>query len=504
MKRRTFLKGAGAAAAQALAPEILWQPQEGPQRLAMECPIEDVLYGGARGGGKTDWILMDWVEHQETFGEHCNGLLFRKTFEPEMKEIIRRSKDLFPALGARYRSGAKEWRFPNGSLLGLRHLEDETGADAYIGHQYTWLGFDQLEQFTAPDPIDKIRGSLRSAYGIPCVSRSTANPGGKGHQWVKHRYIENRKAFVPFFDTEKEVHRVFIPAKLQDNPKLLENDPDYPRRLRGTGPAWLVRAWLEGDWDVAPGAFLEGIWDPDVHRIKPFIPPYNWKRWRALDWGSARPYSVGWYAMDFDGSIFRYRELYGWGGKPNKGTRESAYQVADKIRATEADERRAGAKFVKNPAGTDIWGVKGLRIRGSQREETIAAHFADKGIQWAPASVGQGSRVLGAQEVIHRLYEKSFFVTANCRHFLRTVPLLMPDVDNLDDVDTEQEDHPWDELRYSLRSRRAKPKDPKAEEANRRKKIPKRGTYDYLVYVDELEKKRRAGKRSHRRLVNAK
>lgn len=474
--------------------DVIWEPQPGPQTWAITCPVEDLFYGGARGGGKTDWIVNDWVQHQEQYGKHASGLLFRRTFEPEMKEIIKRTKELFPRLGASYTKGDKTWTFPNGSMLTLRHMEDESAADSYIGHQYTWIGFDQLERWTSPDPVDKIRGSMRSAHGIPCVFRATGNPGGVGHQWVKDRYIEpaRNRPLVPWYDQEKETWRVFIPSKLADNPKLLENDPNYIRRIKASGPKWLVDAWLDGNWDVVPGAYLEDIWDPQVHVVKPFMPPSEWPRWRALDWGFARPFSVGWYTMDFDGRIFRYRELYGWSGKPNKGTRQPAYKVAERIYAAEAAERAAGLSFVKNPADSEIWGGKGVVI--AAQEETIAKQFRDKKVEWVPAQKGPGSRILGAQEIVSRLYDETFFVTRNCRHWIRTVPVMMPDEDNIEDVDTDQEDHAWDETRYSLRSRRIKAQKPTAPAG------PKPGTFDHLIMMDELQKREEQRAKSLRRL----
>lgn len=420
--------------------EAIWAPQAGPQTYAITCPTEDILFGGSRGGGKTDWLCGDWVSHQEEHGAHASGLLFRRTFEPEMREVLRRTKQLYPLLGASYTKSDKTWRFPNGSELSLRHMEDDSDADSYIGHQYTWVGFDQLERWPSPDAPDKIRGSMRSAYGIPCVFRATANPGGVGHQWVKDRYrISEAHPYKAFWDAEKHTERVFIPSKITDNPKLLDADPNYIRRLRASGPIWLVQAWLDGNWDVVPGAYFEGIFNPEKHIIAPFTPPLEWPRWRAFDWGFARPYSCGWYTMDFDGVIYRYREMYGWSGKPNVGTRESARKLAQRIKLIESSERLLGIEFERNPADTNLWG--GLGLVQAAKEETLAQHFGDEGISWMPAQKGPGSRVLGLQEMVDRFYADTFKVTRNCRHWIRTVPALMPDAKHLEDIDTEQEDH---------------------------------------------------------------
>lgn len=231
---------------------IVWAPQEGPQTLLLKCPVEDVLFGGARGGGKSDALLGDWVAHASRSGGHARGVIFRRTM-PQLEEIIHRSKEIFPSLGAEYFSGIKTWIFPDGCRLKLRFVERDEDADNYQGHQYSWIGIDEAGTWPNPDPIDKLRATLRSPHGLPCVMRSTANPGGIGHQWLKERYVMPSDPLKPFYDEERRVWRVFIPSRLQDNKRLLEADPGYIDRLKSSGPPWLVRAWLEGDWDASAG-----------------------------------------------------------------------------------------------------------------------------------------------------------------------------------------------------------------------------------------------------------
>lgn len=228
----------------------VWEPQPGPQTLLLQCPVEDVLFGGARGGGKSDALLGDWASHAGMYGENAKGIIFRKT-TPELEDLILRSKEIYSAIGAKWITGIKTWIFPNGSRLRMRWLERDEDADRYQGHAYTHISFDEMGAWATPYGIDKLRATLRSAHGIPCVSRGSANPGGLGHIWLNERYIQKSKPFVPYFDESRKIWRVFIPSRVLDNKKLLDADPGYIDRLKSSGPPWLVRAWLEGDWSAA-------------------------------------------------------------------------------------------------------------------------------------------------------------------------------------------------------------------------------------------------------------
>lgn len=230
----------------------IWSPQPGPQTELLRCPVEDVMFGGARGGGKSDALLGDWLRHRATANGHARGMLIRKTM-PQLEELIARSRELFPALGGSWSAGKKTWRFQGGDTLKMRWLEREADADNYQGHQYTWIGVDEAGTWEDPGAIDKLRATLRSPHGIPCVMRLTANPGGLGHQWLKERYIAPAEPFRRHYDASKRVWRVFIPSRVQDNKALLDQDPGYIDRLKSSGPPWLVRAWLEGDWEASAG-----------------------------------------------------------------------------------------------------------------------------------------------------------------------------------------------------------------------------------------------------------
>lgn len=223
-----------------------------------------MLYGGARGGGKTDGMIGDWLAHWSEHRNHARGLLVRRSYD-ELDEVKARLEEIMPAIGATWHGGRKIWVMPGGSFAGgalkLRFLAKDADAARYQGHSYTWVCVDEAGNFPSPDPIDKLRATLRSPHGVPAKLRITANPGGPGQAWVKQRYIDPARPFSPHYDDTTETLRVFIPSKLSDNPILDRMDPSYRRRLRSSGPAWLVQAWLEGDWYASPeGGIIKSAW----------------------------------------------------------------------------------------------------------------------------------------------------------------------------------------------------------------------------------------------------
>ena len=424
-------------------------PQVGPQTDLLACPAQEIFYGGARGGGKSHGVLLDWVQHYLQHPQWAMGIIFRRTY-PELENIIDKCLEMFPAFGGHYIYTRKTWIFPGGASLKLRHLERDSDATRYQGHEYTWVGVDEAGSWPTPSPLWKIKATLRSPHGVPTRMVLTGNPGGAGQPWLKDRYITGYKPYQLIQDEEDPLwYRTYIPAKVWDNKILLEMDPGYVNRLRQVGADWLVKAWLDGDWDVVPGMFLEGVWDASRHVCDPFDIPPEWKRFRALDWGYAAPYSVGWYTIDFDGRLYRYRELYGRGKRMGEGTRENVSQVAQRILDIEADERQRGIKFLYNPADSACW-INDGRVR------SINDIFTEEAVIWSPSTKGPGSRINSAQEVINRLRNDMFVVFSHCQNFLETVPGIPSDPKMPEDVDTESIDHAWDELRYAVMSRQPK------------------------------------------------
>lgn len=258
------------------APVAVWAPNPGPQSLLVSCPVWDVLYGGARGGGKTDGLLgsagmrsLYVALHRGTTAPcgakllpaaHYRGLFIRRTYD-ELDEAVGRSHEIFGPLGAAWRASRYTWTFPWGGYLKMRYLAHDRDAARYQGHSYNDLLVDEAGNFPSPDPIGKLRATLRDRNGVPVRVRMSANPGGPGHSWLKADYVTPAPPFTPHLDPNTGLPRVYIPSRLEDNPALVANDPTYATRLRGSGPAWLVQAWLNGDWDVAPeGGIIKLAW----------------------------------------------------------------------------------------------------------------------------------------------------------------------------------------------------------------------------------------------------
>jgi hypothetical protein len=445
-----------AAAALADDPVIVWEPQPGPQTALVTCPVFEVFYGGARGGGKTDGSLGEWLDHSHSYGDAANGVFFRRALT-QLDEAIARSQEIYAPLGAKWQDQKKTWTFPNGARLKFRYLERDSDAEVYQGHSYTRLYFEELTNFPDPKPVRKLMATLRSAKGVPCGFRGTGNPGGPGHHWVKARYIDPAPlGYKVITDPETGLERVFIPAKVSDNRILTSNDPGYVARLKSSGSPDLVRAWLEGDWTVITGAFFPEF--SAQHVLAPFSIPDDWTRFRAMDWGSARPFSVGWYAIAQDahetpqgliprGALVKYREWYG-ASEPNVGLKLTAEEVADGILARERGDRIAYA--VADPAAFSQDGGPSI-IERMDRQGCKLWRRADNKRTAQLGALGGWDQLrarLKGEDGRPMIY---FFAT--CVDTIRTLPALQHDETKPEDVDTEGEDHAGDETRYACMSR---------------------------------------------------
>jgi hypothetical protein len=450
-----------------------WAPQPGPQLAAIDAAwCDELLFGGARGGGKSDFLLGDFGADVPTYGEDWRGILFRKTY-PELEEIIARSKQIYPASfpGAEFLESSKTWNFPGGATLRMRYLERDAHAGNYQGHQYTWLGFDELGNWASATVYKMLLACLRN--GNRPVERkrvrSSANPGGPGHQWVKSRFIDPAPmGYKPIRDEQTGMVRMFVPSLVTDNLMLMANDPKYVDRLRGVGSAELVRAWLEGDWSVIAGAYFD-CWDTAKHVIKPFAIPAHWLRFTAMDWGSAAPFCVQWWAVSDGmilpdgtqyptGALICYREWYG-ASEPNVGIKLTAEQLADGIVQREAREARlpdGKSAIAYRVADPSCWKVDG--------GPSIAERMARRDVIMRPAD---NSRINGWDQLRDRLIGEDdvpmihWFET--CVDSIRTIPALQHDTARPEDIDSSAEDHCGDTARYSAMSRpftRRKPKPP--------------------------------------------
>ncbi len=444
----------------------IWKPQPGPQASLITCPIFEVFYGGARGGGKTDGMLGDFAIHADRYGRYARGVFFRRTYK-QLEEVQYRAQQIYPKLGAQWLKGEALWLFPNGATLKMRHLWDENDAENYQGHSYTWICIEEATNWPTPAAIDRIRATLRSAHGVPVRLRLTGNPGGAGHNWVKQRYITPApNGYTKLIDPVSGEARVFIPARLEDNPALTLKDPGYERRLLQAGSAALVKAWRFGIWDIVAGGFFDDVWNPSLHVLTPFEIPATWRMRRSFDWGSAKPSSLGMWAesdgapieklgLHFPrGSMIRVGEWYtvqkdiqGY-VKPNVGTGLTNKQQGSGVVTMSQGRNWRGCVadpsiFIK-AGGPSIYD----QMRDGAREAGGMIVF----------SKADNNRIAGWQKMRGMLQASAkerpespgIWIFENCLDWIRTVPVLQRDQKKPDDIDTEAEDHAADETRYAV------------------------------------------------------
>lgn len=454
----------------------------------MSRPEYEALYGGAAGGGKSDALVIEALRQAHI--PHYKALILRKTY-PQLTELIEKSLRYYGASfpKAKYNGSSHTWIFPSGAKIifgSMQHMQDRT---KYQGQAYDFIAFDELTHFTFEEYSYMFSRNRPNGPGTRVYIRSTANPGGVGHGWVKERFITAGAPMTPLYedvewrDREGKRHRgrqsrIFIPSSVFDNPALMENDPMYVRRLASM-PEAEKKALLYGDWDSFSGqVFMEWRNNAEhygdrlyTHVISPFKIPEQWKIWRSFDWGYSRPFSCGWYAVDHERRLYRIRELYGCAGTPNKGVQWEPGQVAREIRRIEGED--------PNLKGKKIYGVGDPAIWNSDGTESIGALMERERVYFEK---GENNRINGKMQVHHRLaFNKEgipmLYVFDTCKHFIRTVPNLVYDLTNVEDIDTEGEDHIYDELRYvCMRNPIAPPAEPPKEEK----------TYDPLDIGDTL------------------
>jgi len=444
--------------------KFAWAPQAGPQKALVDCPFREIFFGGARGGGKTDGVLGKYAIKAARYGDGFNALFCRREL-PMLDDAIERSKEIYGKIGAQWNDQKKTWFFPGGGRLRFRPLERVQDADKYQGQNVSDACIEEAGIYPDPKPIDRLFGILRSAKGVPTQLILTGNPGGAGQHWIKQRYIDQApsgmKLLVRKLPNGKEHRYVFIPSRIQDNKLLMANDPEYINNLYLVGSEQLVKAWLSGDWNAVEGAFFD-CWDTASHVVRPFTIPEDWTRFRSMDWGSARPFSVGWWAIASDdyqtetgiiprGSIVRYREWYGCKeGEPNTGLKMTAEEVGLGIQAKEVGDKIAYG--VLDPAAFSQDGGPSIHERMSKA--------TDHKVTFRPADnkrVSQKGALGGWDQMRGRMKgdgeRPALFVFSTCNDFIRTVPLLQHDADRPEDLDTESEDHVADEARYACMSR---------------------------------------------------
>ncbi len=434
-----------------MATNIIWAPHYGSQNLFLSCPVYECLIQGTRGGGKTDCLLMSYAKHVgKGYGAAWTGALFRQTY-PQLADVVAKSKrwfyQIFP--GSRFNESDYYWSFPWGERLFFRYGNTEDDYWNYHGHEYPWLGFEEATNWKDSKFYESMLSTCRSSVdGVPKMIRATTNPFGKGHGWVKDRFQIG--LHPPGYVIGKRKARTQIFSSIFENTHLLKADPDYIKTLIDLKDPNRRKAWLYGDWDIHVGSFLEGIWDAKKHVVEPFQIPPSWEVWRSFDWGFSAPYACYWLAMDPDGVIYVWKELYGAGENEGSGTKEDARMVARKIRAMEQSFERIGYDVRVPLADPSIFSKQGT-------EKTVASIMHEEGVRWYPAWNAKGSRVNGAQTIVQLLTDGKLKFFSTCKHAIRTIPQLHPSETIPDDVDTTEEDHAWDSIRYGVMRKRSRP-----------------------------------------------
>lgn len=433
---------------------IVWAPQAGPQKALVDCPYALVGFGGARGGGKTDGVLGKWGIKEQRYGRFFNGVFFRKEM-PQADDLIERARELYEPCGARFQKQQRQFLMPNGGRIRFRPLENDAAAAKYQGQNLTDAAVEEAGNYPDSKPIFKLFGALRSAGGCPIQLILTFNPGGVGHSWLKKKFIVPQRLGMSRLSWQlgngKVVHYVFIPSKVGDNRILLAKDPQYVDRLHMVGGPELVRAWLEGDWEIHEGAYFPEF--SDRHIVPPFAIPKHWQRYTGYDHGYHSPFCQVWGAVSSGkwedgtestlpdgrhipkGAIVVYREYTG-----------SQIQIPD-----------IAARIVELNQAEDPHMVADPSIFSHQGGPTIADQFKEvfakaRGPVFREAD---NDRLSGWSQIRQRLGRPTpmLFISTACPYLIETLPALAIDQKKPEDCDTTGDDHGADALRYLCKER---------------------------------------------------
>lgn len=421
--------------------------------MFMTTEAEELLYGGAAGGGKS-YGLRAWAVTYSMVYPGALGVLFRQSFRQLEETHLINIQQEVPDSVAEYKTTSHDLIFPNGSIIMFRFCEKDEDARTYDTAEFDYILFDELSHFTQFQ-YTYLTSRCRSTkpwWPGPRI-RSGATPLGRGHGWVKSRFVEVRKEdnipVQPFEIWEAPLSdggmtRQFIPAKVTDNPTLFKADPKYMDRLRAL-PYEEYRAKALGDWDVFTGQFFTR-WRDQVHVMEPFDIPLDWDHFICSDYGFNKPYAVLWFARPpKTNTVFVYKEQYG----PSVDLDEQIFRawqttedMALPIKAVILDPSmfaKVNVKGERTEAMSTHWQKRFNNVRRGNNERVPGWRLVREMLDWQ-------ERPDGGVLVPPRLF---FFRT--CSNAVRTIPKLIIDEHNPEDVDTDGEDHAADALRYGLR-----------------------------------------------------
>jgi hypothetical protein len=438
------------------------------QMLFHQSTAKELLYGGAAGGGKSKACVMDAFVFALKHPGTCT-YMFRRSY-PELRDtLIAEALRSIPHGLGHYVASTHDYLLPNGSQIRFRHCNTAKDVYLYQGAEMHRLYIDELTHFVR-DTYDYLKTRVRAPKGLGIVPaiRCTSNPGGPGHAWVKEYFVDSGvpgemhedRRFVDVLGREMSTTIQYIPALALDNPHISR---EYLVELDRKPPK-LRDALLYGKWDAFEGqVFTEFMDNPDgyvsrvgTHVIAPFEIPPHWKRYRSLDWGYTRPFSVGWWAVDGEGVVYRYREWYGGVcGQPNVGLKMTPREVAREIRRIEREAHESNVQGIADPA---IFAT-------SDGGDSVAEQMEREKVLFRP---GQHDHWAGKMQLHYRLQFDErrmprMYIFNTCRDWIRTIPTLSYDPAKVEDVDTDGEDHCYDETRYFLMERPMPSREPKSE-----------------------------------------
>jgi hypothetical protein len=432
--------------AAAAPPKVRWSAHAGAQELALAVDgVFELLYGGARGGGKTE-IGMAWLLKPPHFGNsRFRALVLRRNYD-DLSDWIDRAERFYAPVGGRViASGPPRVVFESGlgkgAIFRLGHLKDKNTYTKYQGHEYQRLIIEEVQQITTEQQYELLLGSVRSTLdGVAPAVYLTANPGGIGHLWLKERFgcgrSDPRKPRVAYRMRDGRL-RMYIPATVDDNPTLREKNPEYIAYLEAL-PEPFRSAWRYGDWDIYIGQAFE--WT-SANVIDPVPIPESARIIMTFDEGFGKPFSVGWWWVTGDKILVRIGEWYGCvPGQPDMGLRMADPEVARGI--LEREERMGIAGRVATRLADPTCFNKRPDHTGGGQTEALASTFQRCGVLLRK---GDPARSHKFRQFVARVKTKTLLVFSTCKDFLRTVPDLPLDEISMGDVDTDAEDHIYDE-----------------------------------------------------------